>query len=333
MQNSEETEKTGSPPSAPAPRIERSGGHMETPESLFQFFWHYRRRFILLVIFVLFVAFAIYDISYLHWPGIDEGWCRIGRHTTYLGNVRYALTPDRNELVVSYDLVTMQEGWLENSRFLAASRQAETRIPLDPMPDTVKRYVVDVVVDPNVEAVRYVGAERIGVSEWPPSFPVMGILVPDPEPEPRETRGGTQKLPDGPNCSLHLRVDDLPLLSGNFSCRIWNDSLAKVRNANGGHNYFSPTGSAVLIPYDRDGDRHVMLCAMWDNGPVPFYRQIIEEHPEINRITWDTPASPFRTWCGRILSLPLGLLEDFFFWGPLWLLLWFVQAVGGVFHI
>ena len=329
MQHSEETEKTGTPASTPAPRIERSG-HAETPESRFQFFWHYRLRYILLVFLVLFATFAIYDISCLHMPGIDEGFYRIGRQTTYLRNVRYALTFDRNELVISCDLETMQEGWLKNSRFLAASRPAETRIPLDPMPDTVKRYVIDVVIDPYVKADQYFGPHTSGIREWPSSFPEMGILVPDPEPEPRETMG--MGLPDGPNCSLHLREDDLPLLSGNFCCLAWNDSLAKVRNESGGYDYLF-NAFALLIPYDREGDRYVMLSPLWDHGPVPFYRQIIAEHPEIGRMTWDTPASPFRTWCGRILSLPLGLLEDLFFWSPIVLLLWCLQAVAGVLHI
>ena len=285
----------------------------------------------LIVFLAVFVVFALFDLFSFHMPGIDDGFYRIGRQTTYLRNVRYALTPDRNELVVSYDLVTMQEGWLENSRFLAASCQEETRIPLDPMPDTVKRYVVDVVIDPHIKADEYFGPHTSGIREWPSSFPEMGILVPDPEPEPRETRG--MGLPDGPNCSLHLREDDLPLLSGNFCCLVWNDSLAKVRNESGGYNYPLSNAFALLIPYDREGDRYVMLSPLWDHSPVPFYRQIIAEHPEIGRMTWDTPASPFQTWCGRILSLPLGLLEDMFFWGSLWLLLWALQAVAGVFHI
>ena len=71
MDERKNIEQTGTD-NSPAPRIERSGGHVEMPESRFQFLWHYRRRFILLVFLVLFVAFAIYDISYLHMPGIDE---------------------------------------------------------------------------------------------------------------------------------------------------------------------------------------------------------------------------------------------------------------------
>ena len=218
-----------------------------------------------------------------------RGALNIGTRNVHIENPRYAPTPDGKELVITYDVVS--ERTIMNPRSLGR-QQAETRIPLDPLPRDVRKIVVDVVLDPAARPsiMDTLGAQSYTPEQTPAQLPCMGRLLPESgDIEP----GSAIWTPDSPdvNCRLVIHPNDEPLLADNFICM---------------------TPRCLLIPSDKEGDRRAMLCLSYlgNSYPydfAPFMREILSEHPEAMKRSRD---NGFLTWCVRILLVPLGLLYD-----------------------
>lgn len=69
-----------------------------------------RKKRIAMIIFLLFiflyVTFAILDAMVLKLSGYLGTWDAIGKREIVIGNLDYAVSPDRTEIVLNYDLVT-----------------------------------------------------------------------------------------------------------------------------------------------------------------------------------------------------------------------------------
>jgi len=214
----------------------------------------------------------------------------IGKTETSIANLRYAVSPDRKEIVVSYDIETREYDFFSRYRSgksgsyqVTPSRvtlaPAETRIPLDPMPDELVKSFVEVEFDPVIKASMYLHS----VGE-----PVLSRDM------LRETEG---QLPDGLHYRLTVSPEDEPRLS---ECFIVREEHAYVY--------------ILMIPYSREGDQYVMLspkdvsAGPGDRGFRPlFSRQIEQDHPEVLTPTWDWS---FQSCSMRLLSIPLVVFED-----------------------
>ena len=264
-----------------------------TPEQLEEYELRRRRKkrgclFVLLVFLFFYVVFAVFDAAKFKMKGYRDTWVNIGKHVTEVVNPHYALSPDRKELVVTYELETKYSvpSWYNPGR--AARRTAETRIPLDPPSDGLKKCFVEVVVDPGARPSSSLWTHNEnGLAVCIPSF--MDNLEPLPDnpgspPDPLHVRR------DGLNWRLTLRQEDLPVLS---------ESLMFA------------AGPFLMIPYGRDGDRHVMISARMAFSQTyacpPFIQFIQNEHPEVNTESWDRN---FPVYCGKLLLVPFGFLYD-----------------------
>ena len=284
-----------------------------------------RKKRIAMILFLLFlflyVTFAILDAMVLKLSGYLGTWDAIGKREIVIGNLDYAVSPDRTEIVLNYDLVTKYyDSWAATTPdgrpvpSRSSSVPAETRIPLDPMPDELAKCFIQVEYDSgSFEGFggrrvdnRYTG--RLGNANG-----IQGEVLPlctdlhlvGERNKIRFSRAFRDTLPDGLEYTLVLRPEDEPVLSGVFACQ------EKTSNA-----------ILLMIPYDRDGDLYVMLSAKRggrDSGPL-FIQQIEQEHPEVLTTTRDTG---FLIWCKRILLVPLGFLCDMVraFFVLLWTLL------------
>ena len=258
-------------------------------ESFFSRFLSFcQRHKILSSFFAIVIALEIF---FGGGPGVKDIW-NLGVRTVGVENLRYTLTPDRKELVIRYDIETVRTivGPLK-----LESSPAETRIPLDPMPDSVRKITVEVVTDP---AVRPAFNEYLGTygyrDENTKLLPCMGYLL--QETGPTSGPGIELRKPGSTdsNCRLAIHPHDVPLLDEAFLCK-------------------SP--KCLLIPYDRDGSRRVMLCLSYVDDPnpydlAPFMREILGEHPDALKRGRD---NNLLVWCLRFLLLPFGLLFDMVF--------------------
>jgi len=173
------------------------------------------------------------------------------------------------------------------------SQQAETRIPLDPLPRDARKLVVNIVPDPAARPSfkDALGAQSYTPEQTPALLRCMGRLLPETGDIEPGSAIWTPESPDD-NCRLVIHPNDEPMLAENFIC-------------------MSP--QCLLIPCDKEGDRRTMLCLSYLGNPypydfAPFMREMMNEHPEATmRRSRD---NGFLTWCGRILLLPLGLLFD-----------------------
>ena len=246
-----------------------------------------------LVFLFLYVGFAIFDATELKLDGYRDGGVNIGKHVTVVMNPHYELSPDRKELVVTYELKTRSVQDQAVFRFdgednpgagRSALRTAETRIPLDPPADGLKKLFVEVVVDPDARPSSSVWTHNEnGRVVCIPYFQGNMESLPD-DPGERNPPDPLHVRPDGPNRRLTLRQEDLPILSENLMF----------------------VAGSFLIPYGRDGERYVMISADRDMFP-PFIQFIQKEHPEVNTVSSDRG---FWIYCIKLLSVPWGFLYD-----------------------
>ncbi|MBP5586547.1 MAG: hypothetical protein J6Y92_09370 [Lentisphaeria bacterium] len=243
------------------------------------------------VLSMIFAIAIVLEIVFGGGPGVKGIW-NLGVRTVGVENLQYSLTPDRKELVIRYDIETVRTivGPLK-----LESRPAETRIPLDPMPGSVRKITVEVVTDP---AVRPAFNDYLGTygnrDENTKMLPCMGYLL--QETGPASGPGIELWKPDSPdsNCRLAIHPHDVPLLDESFCCM---------------------STRCLLIPYGRDGGRRVMLRLSYVDDPhpysnAPFLREILGEHPEAMKGGRD---NNLLLWCMRIMLLPFGLLFDMVF--------------------
>ena len=233
----------------------------------------------------------------------------IGKTETGIANLSYAVSPDRKEIVVSYELEMREYDFFSRYRFgksesyrVEPSRvtfqPAETRIPLDPMPDELVKSFVEVEFDP----VRESSMVRT-LYRWPGGFSSQGLpywkahSVGDPVLSRDMLRETGWRLPDGLHYRMTVSPEDEPLLSECFIAR--EDRIYAY---------------VLMIPYGREGDQYVMLSAKdvsagpGDRGFRPlFSRQIEQDHPEVLKPTWDWG---FHSCCARLVSIPLVVFED-----------------------
>ena len=277
------------------------------------------------VFLFIYVTFAIFDAMGVKMNGYLCTWDVIGKQEIDIKNLNYAISPDRTEIVLNYDIVTKSfDSWASITSGGApvssptSSVPAETRIPLDPMPDGIAKCFIQ--VDYDSAPVQRAGGTRIDYSRttWLVNADGLRTLPCCTDFQlagemnkirfSRATLRGT--LPDGLEYRLVLHPKDEPLLSGVFACR------EKTSNA-----------IILMFPYDRDGDRYVMLSSMSaGRGSSVFFQQIKQEHPEVLTTTRDTG---FLTWCKRILLVPLGFLIDMiFFFLELPIILLMFRAFG-----
>lgn len=267
------------------PAVTRSG-HRESFLSRFLFFW--RNHKVLSAIFVIVIVLEIVSGGGM---GVKGVW-NLGMRSVYVENLRYTLTPDRKELVVSYDLKSVRT--LLKEPHLLKPRPKELRIPLAPMPRNTRKITVDVVLDPTAQPST---GEHLGplsyMDEHTTTAPCMGRLLTETGEIGSESATWWPGSNPNSNCRLVIHPQDEPLLDVYFLCT---------------------TPRCLLIPYGRDGERRAMLCLKYKENPypydsAPFMWEILKKHPEVLKTSRD---NGFLMWCLRIVLLPFGLLYDVF---------------------
>lgn len=243
----------------------------------------------LVLFLVSFLVFTVVDVKYLKWKGVRET-SNIGRRTLHFQYPHYAISPDRKEIIVSYDLQTAYYDTPSMRPSRITSDLKETRIPLDPMSDSVVKCFVEVTFDPLAPPPDRIWFGTLGGSDGASIMCLQGGFEPGVDLSEFEIASKSRReMPDGMTYRLTVRPEDMPLLSESFFCRMRGLEL-------------------LMIPWDRDGDRYVMLSPRNANS-TPFFHEVQAEHPDILSSTWD---EGFPTLCRKILYVPLGALFDMF---------------------
>ena len=284
-------------------------------QEVYEYRRHRKKRVVLIfyvLLFLLYVVFAFFDATKFKLEGYRGTWDNPGKRVTGIANLQYALSPDRKEIVLTYEIVTKYYDSVSisyyNPRYApdrVSSVPTETHIPLDSMSDAVVKCSVEVVVDP--------AAERSYSTSWGVAGYEESRLTCFRNLEPadesslvRLSQAERNTMPDGLNYRLTIHPEEAPLPAGCVAGEVrWpHESLRGRQRA----------ATILMIPYDRNGDRYVMLSGKQvfpgpgKEGFLPtFFSQIKQEHPEVVTTTWDTGVL---TWCKRILLVPLGFFCD-----------------------
>ena len=285
------------------------GGRRKKHGCLFYVIWLFLAFFVLTMLMEIMTRGNAYKRT----------WGAIGKREIVVANPRYALSPDRKELVVTCELQTQffDSGVNPLRPSHVSSRTAETRIPLDPMPDSVVKSFVEVSTDPAAPRARKypwgardlspaeiaaAGSDSEAAKSWLPRFQEFSLLGHKSLFAMRFA--DRESIPDGLSYSLTIHPDDEPLLSAPFVC----------------HEKFSHM-RVLLIPYDRDGDFRVMLSPRNASASPAFLPEIRREHPEVLTTSWDRGFTGFLKCLFWFL---LNTIEDMFWFSANWILCLFI---------
>lgn len=284
---------------------------------------------ILWIILIVVFAFGVFiPIDFRHpLPAMRYVRKWVGRRELTVRNLNYALSPDRSEIVMTYEIRTSDYDMsldrlfhytynAEQPASAVTDRRMEKRIPLEPMSGEAVKCIVEVVVDPAAKRVHPAG-EQEGVTIpffvhnlaqkkppnawWDPEAP--------PEYDPSSLAGPKNAIPDGRVYRLLVHPDDEKYLSGAFLCgygHIMDDIL-------------------LMIPYDRDEDgRYVMISQKDATTLWPFMEEPLLHGPRL-LVTVAEPGpeaiAKQRSW------IPKCLLIDFFVFLPSTLLDWLLSLL------
>ena len=208
-------------------------------------------------------------------------------------NIRYELSPDKQELILTYDRekkwyiipLAYFAIWRDVPPAVTSVHTFEKHISLDPMPDDLVKKHVDVEVDPATRKNRLPSP----YTEMPVFHEHFLQYVVRPNDPYKDFETYEEFLKVYPQFLYKATVhpDELPDLSVPWAL-------------------YAPT---VMIPYDREGDRYVYLSPM-RNGWYQIDFPPREEYSGYYRKEYMVMKAGFFDWCWKVTWAPVGLVAD-----------------------
>ena len=251
---------------------------------------------------------------------------QLGSTRSFIAGEQYAFSPDRGEVVFScrkekeyYYIPFLHPFGIAPKKTV---QDYEKHIPLDPVPDHLMRFELDVI--PDASAAR---AERSRFASGGGEFRAPDGLMSFPAPAER-VRGDAGSSEPGPILSagdtLNLRVhpDDLPLLSEPFvicllapfdqvmrelypEYRTVSDESAEAESGHDAHER-NATVHLLVFPYEQDGARQALTDAdLGFHNLHPFSRELEGEAKQDNE-----HSTGFFGWCWKLFWVPPAFVVD-----------------------
>ena len=218
-----------------------------------------------------------------------------GRREVRFRNIDYALSPDRKELILTYDREKRWYGiplaWIcpellrDDPPALTSVQSFEKRFPLDPMPDDLVKKYVDVVVDPAAPKKRC----SFGWTEMPYFRDHFLQYIVRPNDPFKDFKTYEDYLKVWPTFLYKVTVhpDELPALSESWA-------------------QYAP---CPMIPYGREGDRYVYISPM-ENGWYGVDYPPLEDYSGYDRKESLVMKADVFDWSWKVIWLPTGLVAD-----------------------
>ena len=208
-------------------------------------------------------------------------------------NIRYAMSPDRQELILTYERekkwyvipLACFIFWQETPPALTSVRTIEKRFSLDPMPDDLVLKHVDVMVDPQAPKKR-IPSSRTEMPYFSDHF-LQYVVRPNDPFENFETYEDFLKVYPQFLYKATVHPDELPALSVPWVLR----------------------DPSPMIPYDREGDRYVYISPMengWYGVDYPPYK----DYSGYDRKEYLIMKADFFDWWWKVFWLPPGIVVD-----------------------
>lgn len=216
-----------------------------------------------------------------------------GREEQRFKNIRYALSPDKKELTLTYEREKKRYViplacfliWEKTPPCLTSVQSFEKHIPLDPMPDELVLKHVDVTVDPEAPKKR-IPSSWTEMPHFNDHFLEYVVRPNDPFKDFKTYEDFLKVYPQF-LYKATVHPDELPALSVPWVLR----------------------GPSPMIPYDREGDRYVCLSPM-ENGWYQVDYPPVEYYSRHDRGDYMIMKTGFFGWCWKVIWLPVGLAAD-----------------------
>ena len=269
-----------------------------------------RRRIILRILLVYAAVFI--PLEFFGGLAVRFDLDFVGTRRMAVRNLNYALSPDKREIVMTYELVTMRyyfpveaiKSWDSAEPSRETVQKKEKRIPLDPMSDEVATCTVELIPDPEgYRSISFVKRNRNTDMPFLTLHSRLRMSLPEKK---------KKNLPDGMEYSLIVRPEDVALFSGPVLCGFSEGSLVG--------------DLLVMIPcgVDENG-RYEMLTQRDATMLWPFM-----EEPQLNKRRIDVTeleSDSLSNWL-KALFFPLCLLADFILM-PLYVIVYLALALLG----
>ena len=251
----------------------------------------------------------------------------LGSTQSYIAGEHYEFSPSRDEIVFScrkekeYNCIPFLHPFGVAPK--KTVQDYEKRIPLNPAPDNLLRFELNVI--PDASAAR---AERSRFASGGGEFRAPDGLMSFPAPAER-VRGSSGSsepgsiLSAGDTINLRVHPDDLPLLSEPFlTClsvpfdqvmrelypeyRTVSDESTEAESGHDAHEQ-NATVHLLVFPYERDGARFQALTAadLGFRNLHPFSRELEAEAKQDNE-----HSTGFFGWCWKIFWVPAAFVAD-----------------------
>ena len=208
-------------------------------------------------------------------------------------NIRYELSPDKKEIVLTYDRekkwyiipLAYFAIWRDVPPAVTSVRTFEKHISLDPMPDDLVKKYVDVTVDP--------AARKRRIPSFWTEMPYFG-----------EYFLTEVYRPNNPFNDFRTYEDYLKVYPQNlYQVTVHPDELPALSEP------WAQYGPCPLIPLDQDGDRYVCISPM-KNGWYGVDFPPMEDYSGHDRKEYLIMKADFFDWCWKVTWAPVGLVVD-----------------------
>ena len=216
-----------------------------------------------------------------------------GREEVRFKNIEYALSPDKQELTLTYERekkwyvipLACFIFWRETPPALNSVQAFEKHISLDPLPDDLLKKHVDVTVDPKVQK-----------KQIPSSWTEM--------PQFKEYFLQYVVRPNDPFKNFNTYEEFLKVWPQNlYRATVHPDELPDLSVPWVLH------GPSPMIPFDREGDRYVFISPM-ENGWYGVDFPPMEDYSGYDRKEYLVMKADFFDWCWKVIWLPPGIVVD-----------------------
>ena len=218
-----------------------------------------------------------------------------GREEMRFKNIEYELSPDKQELILTYErerkwyVIPLPWIYFEIMRdvppAMTSVQTFEKRIPLDPMPDELVLKHVDITVDPQAPKKR-ISSSWTEMPHFNDHFLEYVVRPNDPFKDFKTYEDFLKVYPQF-LYKATVHPDELPALSVPWVLR----------------------GPSPMIPWDREGDRYVYLSPM-KNGWYQVDYPPVEYYSRHDRGDYMIMKTGFFGWCWKVIWLPVGLAAD-----------------------
>ena len=218
-----------------------------------------------------------------------------GRKEVRFKNIDYVLSPDKKELILTYDREKKWYGiplaWIcfeimrDVPPAITSVQSFEKHISLAPMPDDLVKKYVDIVADPAAPKKRY----SFAWTEMPYFRDHFLQYVVRPNDPYKDFNTYEDFLKVYPQFLYKATVhpDELPDLSVPWVLY----------------------GPSPMIPCDREGDRHVFISPV-RNGWYGVDFPPMEDYSGYDRKEYLVMKADFFDWCWKVTWAPVGLVAD-----------------------